>query len=235
MAGVGCAQDFDAALERVPLISAALLKALEGTPPFLARAEVQVTEKDSPQPTTASGMCAWQRNTLRWDINLSAVRSPLLPPRLLGAIRRFRLDPIVLLARGDAKASHLLLHGAKASLETALPKAGLARGRSRTRLGEETLDGQPCAKEKLALVFGKHAAEIFVWTPVRDKAAPVQVRINVSGESILVRFRDARAVKLDAKQFQVPSSYEKYTSPEDLAQSILWEQMKSKVGGALAK
>ena len=134
-------QDLEAALEDMPLISAALLKALDGSPAFMARAEVELKYETDSKPTKAVGVCAWQENKSRWDINVSQFNGPLLSPQAAAAMNRLKLGPIVVLARGDRKLTTLLLGGAKAYLESKILDPDRNRTRQRIALGDEMLDG----------------------------------------------------------------------------------------------
>src|SRR5207245_10697960 len=64
------AQDLEDVLAGMPVIGSALLEALRQAPDFMAKMEVQWTSQSSPKLATASGLCAWQTEHLRWDVNL---------------------------------------------------------------------------------------------------------------------------------------------------------------------
>jgi hypothetical protein len=189
-------QDLEAALEDMPLVSAALLKAMEGSTAFVARAEVEVKYQTDPKPTTAVGVCAWQEKMLRWDINVSQFSGPLVSPQTAGAVNRLKLGPFVLLARSDRKLATLVLSGAKAYLETNILDPDRNRPRQRIPLGNEVLDGESCAKEKFSLSFGKRRTDVVVWNSQEQLRSPRQVKIFLESGTVLVRFRAQRPLLL---------------------------------------
>jgi len=229
------AQDLEAALEDMPLVSAALLKALDGSPPFVARAEIELRYQTDEQPTKAVGICTWQQNKLRWDINVSKFSGPLLSAQAAEAVNRYKLGPVVILARGDQKLATLLLSGAKAYLESKILDADRNRPRPGVSLGNEVLDGQSCAIEKISLSFGKRLTDVVVWKSQDKPPLPSQVRISLKSGTVLVRFREPRNLTVGSNRFLVPPGCTKYAGFEDLIQSLLWERMKSGLGWHGAK
>ncbi len=231
---LGClwahAQDLEAVIEDMPLVSAALLRALDGAPAFTSRAEVEVNYMNDSKPTKAFGACAWQESKLRWDINIAQVTGPLVPAQTVGAVNRLKLGPVVLLAQGDRKLATLLLSGAKAYLESRILVPDRPRNRQPFTLGNEMLDGRACTKEKIPLKFGKRSSQVMVWKPQDRSSIPAQVQISLDNGTVLVQFREPRPLAVAASQFVVPTGCTKYTDFSDLIQSLLWERMKSGLG-----
>jgi hypothetical protein len=224
------AQDLEAALEDWPLVSAALLRVLEGSPPFVARAEVEVKYQTDAIATKALGICAWQKKNLRWDISLSQLRGPLLSPQVVGAVNQLRIGPVIVLAREDQKRATLLFSGAKAHLEAKIPHPDRDYNRPRMVLAHEMLEKQSCSREKFSWSFGKRKTDLVVWKSQDAPHLPLQVRIRLDNSTMLVRFREARELALGANRFLVPVGSTKYEDFADLMQSLLWQRLKSRLG-----
>jgi hypothetical protein len=232
--GFGCmrssGQDLEAALDDWPVVSAALLQALEGNPSFAARAEIEIRYHTETKPTTASGICAWQKGNLRWDISLTQLRGPLLSQQMIGAVNQLHVGPIIALARSGEKRTALLLSGAKAHLEATIPDPDRKHKRAQVELGRDMLGQQACSKERFSWTFAKRKAEVVVWKLPDAPRWPVQVRILLDNCLVLVRFREPRPLALGANRFVVPAGSAKYADFTDLIQSLLWQRMKSRLG-----
>ena len=100
-----------------------------------------------------------------------------------------------------------------------------------TRLGEETIDGQPCVKNKVVITDAKgQKREALVWNATSLKDFPVQLRITEGENTIEMRFRQVKFEKPEARQFEPPAGYTKYADFQQFMQAAMQKMMSSGVG-----
>ena len=222
-------QDISWLVEQAPTVSMVLVKALERTPALSARIEVNVSGPADPIPSAATGALESQAGSLRWDVKLGDIKSAQLSPNAKAIVRQINGDQFLLLTRSDLHANYLVLPGAQAYLEQALPT--LKSVGSKTPLGTENIDGRACSKEWQKLVQPNGAAvEVIVWRAKELKNVPVQVQVTDLGETIRLTLRDLHFRTLAADQFRVADGLAKYASMEDLVQAVVLEKMKKRMG-----
>jgi hypothetical protein len=222
-------QDISWLVEQAPTVSTVLVKALDKSPAFSARLEVNVSGPADPVPSAATGVLESQSGSLRWEVKLADIKSAQLSQNARAIVRQINGDQFLLLTRSDLHANYLVLPGAQAYLEQALPT--LKSVGSKTPLGSEKIDGRPCTKElqKLAQQNGT-AVEVVVWRAKELKNVPVQVQVTDLGETIRLTFHDLHFRPLAPDQFRVADGLAKYGSMEDLVQAVVLEKMKKRIG-----
>jgi hypothetical protein len=223
------AQDLTWLMDQAPSISAVLLRTFEKAQPFSARVDVRVSGKDDLMPSVASGRLEFENGKMRWEARLSDVHASQLTPNARAAVLQLNGDRFVLLTRTDEKTNYLVLPGARACLDGALP--GLKSSSRRKEIGEETISGHVCAKAARQLVTADGSAnEVITWHPKDSKGPPLQIQISHDGEVFLFRLGEVKLGKVPVEQFEVPASLTHYSSIEDLVQSILIDKVKRRMG-----
>jgi hypothetical protein len=91
-----------------------------------------------------------------------------------------------------------------------------------TVIGKETIDGHPCVKNKVVAAGDKgKQTEYTVWNATDLKNFPVQILTKEKTDTIILRYKDVRFVKPDAKQFDLPTGFAAYTDPNDLMKALV--------------
>ena len=80
---------------------------------------------------------------------------------------------------------------------------------------------------------GKRVA--LVWNAKALKDFPIQIQLDQDGQTMIMRFKDVRFEKPDAKQFEVPAGYTRYDSFQLLMQGAMMKMMGGAAGAAGAK
>ena len=89
----------------------------------------------------------------------------------------------------------------------------------KTSLGKETIDGHPCEKNKVVATNEKgEKHEVTVWNATDLKDFPIQMQMpdEQSGTSILMKFKNVKLGKPDAKLFDAPTGLTKYDDTQSL-------------------
>ena len=222
-------QDVSWLLDEAPVVSMVLVKSLEKCPAFSAKVEIHVSGKADPSPSDAAGTIESQGGNLRWEAKLGDIRSAQLSPNARAAVRQVNGEQFVVLTRADQKANYLVLTGAQACLQQPLPPLRLSS--ANPHAATERIDGRICSKERLrAVQSGGTTNDVVVWRAKDLKNLPVQIQFTDSGETIQVRFRDISVRSISTERFRIPGGLAKYSSVEDLVQSVVVERVKKRMG-----
>ena len=222
------AQDIGWMLERVPVVSMVLAKSFERFPSFSARAEVKLSGKADPIPSGASGTIECGAGNLRWDVKLRDINSAQLSESARALLKRANGENLMLLTRPRLAANQLVLSGARAYVEEALPKVKLAVSRA---VSNESIDGHPCVRERVTVLEEDgRTLEVMLWKATDLKRLPIQLRFTDAGEVIQVRLNNVRFREISARRFQVPVGLTKHENMEDLMQWVVVDKMRRRMG-----
>ncbi|HZQ48013.1 MAG TPA: hypothetical protein VFC07_13425 [Verrucomicrobiae bacterium] len=138
-------------------------------------------------------------------------------------LKQFGMDTVASISRPDKKTVYTLYPGLNAYFETTIPDAPPATaGKSKTdisKLGTETIDGHPCAKNKIVVTDDNGAThESTVWNASDLKNFPLKIEQTEGGQKVTMTFKDVKLDKIDASLFEVPSGAKKYDSMMTLMQ-----------------
>jgi hypothetical protein len=124
----------------------------------------------------------------------------------------------------DKKLTCQVYPGLKAYLEMAQPAVVQSKLKvEKQELGKETIDGHPCVKNKVIVTdeSGKKS-EAFSWNATDLKDFPIQVEISEQqGMTAVMRFKDIKLAKPDAKLFEAPAGFKKYTSQQEMQADMI--------------
>jgi len=97
-----------------------------------------------------------------------------------------------------------------------------------TPSGKETLDGHACIKNKTVVTDSLgHQKGYTVWNASDLNQFPVKIQTtNSLGESETTFYRNVKLAKPDAKLFELPAGYRKYTDLAAMMQDIMMKQMQ---------
>jgi hypothetical protein len=225
----GRAQDVGWLLDEAPVASALLVKALEKCPSFTGKVDLDVSGKADPVPTTATGTIQSLNGNLRWNVKLADIKSAQLSSNARAVVRQVNGDQFQLLTRADLKFNYLVLPGAQAYLEQPLPAIRLVTGKPSPVA--ERVEGRLCTKEHMRMLRPDGSTNaVIVWKAKELKNLPVQVQFTDSGETIQVRFRDISLQPVSPDQFRLAGGLTKYSSFEDLAQSVVIDRVRRRMG-----
>jgi hypothetical protein len=222
-------QDVSWLLDEAPVVSMVLVKVLDQCPSFSAKADIYVSGQADPSPSAATGAVEFQAGNLRWAVNLKDIASAQLSQNARAAVRQINGERFLLITRSDQKANNLVLPGARACVEQPLPAVRLAAVKSKAVT--EQAAGRTCSKERLRAVRADGTAnEVVVWRATDLKNLPVQIQFTDSGETIQVRFRDLSVRPIPSGQFRLSEGLSRYSSVEDMVQSVLLDRVKKRIG-----
>jgi hypothetical protein len=215
-------------------LNAAMLKLFGDVSSFTSKADVRMQEKGAKEPLTMTVDFAMLDGKVRMDLDIGAVKSKQIPAESLASFKAAGLDKIGTIVRPDRKLALLIYPSVKSYVEMPMSKEEAADmdrkfTLQKTRLGRESIDGHPCEKNKV-VVAGDNGAkhEAIVWYADDMKNFPLQMQMDQQQVTVVMRYRDVKLVRPDAKQFEAPATFTKYASNEELMQSAMLKMLGGK-------
>jgi len=208
-----------AALAQVPVagsgtgINVAFVKLFGPASAFTAKVETQVVDPYQQEVVRMPMDFAALDGKVRLEINLAQIQSKDFPAATLDKLKQAGLDRMVSVFRPDKKATYLIYPGVQSYQEVALTKGETEASEKglkleKTALGKETIDGQPCVKNKCIVRDGKATVfEAVTWNAAGLREFPLRIEMKEKANTVRMRFSQVRFVKPDAKQFELPANY----------------------------
>jgi hypothetical protein len=190
---------------------------------FSATMEFHVT---SPQggEMIMPGKIAFLGGKSRFDMDLSNMQGGHMPPQAAARMKQMGMGRMATITLPDKKLIYLIYPDMKAYMENAPAEKSAAPAEYKadvTRLGEETIDGHSCVKNKV-VVTGPDGAthESTVWNAADLNQFPVKIQTaSEKGMATVMLFKDVKLDKPDAAQFDLPADFTKYDNMMSLMMS----------------
>ena len=194
-------------------INTAFVKLFGDVAAFSARLDTQVLDRFQKEWVRMPVDFAVLDQKVRMDINLEQTTSKDLPASTIAGLKQAGMDRIVSIFRPDKKATFILYPVSKTYLTLPLAKGeseALEKGlrMEKTALGQETIDGHSCVKNKV-VVKNQQGAVLgaTTWNAADLKDLPIQIETREKDTTVIMRFKKVQFSKPDALQFEVPASY----------------------------
>jgi len=208
-------------------LNTAMLKLFGEVGGFTSKAEVRMQEKGSSEVMTMTVDFAMRDGKVRMDLDMGAVKSKQLPPETLAAFKVAGLDKLSTIVLPDRKSTLIIYPSVQAYAETPMPKdeaAGLGRKFKieKTRLGNETIDGHGCEKDKVVVSADNgERHEATVWYAADLKNFPIKVQMNQPQMTVVLQYRAVKLSQPDAERFEPPAGFTKHPTVEHLMQDAM--------------
>jgi Domain of unknown function (DUF4412) len=191
-------------------------------PNFSADMEFQVTG-DSSGDITMPGKFVSSEGKTRFEMNMSEMKtSKPLPPKAMEHMKQMGMDKYIMISRPDKKTTYVVMDGMKAYLENPMQDPEAAKPASDykmdvTKIGEETISGHSCIKNKVVTTDANGAShEATIWNATDLHDFPLKVASADNGKTMVMLFKNVKMDKPEASQFEPPSDYKKYSSYMEL-------------------
>jgi hypothetical protein len=200
---------------------------------FTATAEVTITDKSRPTPMQMDSSYAVLKGNVRTETDMSSMKGIALPPQAIAQMKQMGMDRTISIYRGDKKMMYLIYPGLKsyceinpADIQPADKKNQKEPQIQSTEVGKETVDGHPCAKDKVTITTddGKQH-EIMVWKASDMKDFPIQTEMQSGGATITTHFTDIKMSAPDASLFDPPTDYKMYGSVQEMMMANMQRMM----------
>lgn len=199
------------------------------TKSFTAEAEIQASGA-----TIVMGFSMLD-GKMRMETDLSKIKGAQMPPAMVQTMKDMGMDKMVNIVAADQKSMLLVYPGLKSYVAMPVPDDGTAGKEPKvetTKLGEETVEGQACVKNKVVVTSAtgeKH--EMTVWNAKELQDFPVQSEFADGPNKATMKFRNIKLAAPDAKGFELPADYEKFDGIPQLMQSAMMKKAAASPAG----
>lgn len=200
-----------------PRFDAAMTKLFGKHKDFSATLEFETDGGDQGPAMKVDGKMAQRDGKVRFEMDLSTVHSPNLPPQAMERMKQMGMDKVITISDPVAKRTILVYPNMNAYVEmpapdAANPSTNEADFKSEvTPEGSETLSGHPCDKNKVTVTGPDGSAHHFtVWNATDLDKFPLKIQTSENGSSFTMLFKDPKLEKPDAAEFSAPSDFKKY-------------------------
>jgi hypothetical protein len=212
-------------------LNTAMLKLFGEVTNFTSKADIRMVEKDTREPMSMSVEFAMLDGRARMDLDMMTLKSRQLPAEALASFKAAGLDKLATIVRPDRKVLLLVYPAIRSYAEVPMSKEEAAdmdrKYRvEKTRLGRETIGGQPCDKMKAVVTADsgeKH--EALVWCAAALKNFPLKMQMDQQSATVVMDYRDVKLVRPDPKLFEAPSGFTKYGTVEQLMQNAMMKML----------
>ncbi len=213
-----------------PSFGGSLTKLLGPNKAFSSVIEIQ-TKSPSGGALTLPGHMYFNDGKSRMELDMSKSMGTNIPPEAIAQIKAMGMDSIIIIARPEKKISYMAFPGLKAYFETEIPDTETAEATSKykvtsTELGQETVDGHPCVKNKFVLTDDQGTNhESTVWNATDLKQFPVKLETAEQGQPITILFKEVKLARPDDARFTPPTDFKRYDNYMALMQEELMKRM----------
>ncbi len=150
------------------------------------------------------------KGNVRTESDMTTMKGVNMPPQAIAQMKQMGMIRTVSIYRSDKKVLYLIYPVLKGYCEIT-PSAVQPTDKPEqkepkietTPLGKETVDGHPCAKNKLTITTddGKQH-EVIVWQASDMHDFPIQTEMQTGGATVTTHFRDIKMTPPDASLFE---------------------------------
>ena len=215
-----------------PQMNAATAKLFGDQQTFSAGIEVVIKQGEE---MMLPGKIAFDNGKARIEMNMSDAKGGMMAQNA-AQMKAMGMDQFVVIARPDQKATYMIFPGLKSYAPAPDSDPGstnlAALKLESTKLGEETIDGLECVKNK-AVVTDEQGKknEFTVWNAKSLKDFPVKIQTTDNGVEMSMFFKNVKFTKPDGAQFNPPGEFTKYDDMMTMMQQAVMKRMQQQPGG----
>lgn len=187
----------------------------------------KMTMNGAGKPVTQEMSLAMLDGKMRMDVDL--IKGSQMPPKTIERMKLMGMDRMVTIERPDKKVTFQIFPSMQAYSETPFDASRSGSAASdfkmeKTKIGDETIDGHPCVKNKVVITDAKGGKqEGLVWNAKDLRDFPLQMEMQGDDTKINMHFTKISMDKPDAKLFEPPAGFTKYKDQNELLRT---EMMK---------
>ncbi len=212
-----------------PQINAAMAKLFGDNQAFSANIDMSIKMRNDTM--SLPGKIAFDNLKSRFEMNLSDAKGGSFPPGMADQMKSMGMDRMVVISRPDQKSTYMVYPGLRAYAP--MPEASTTSTNiddfkvEITKLGEETVEGQACVKNKVVVTDEKGKPhESTVWNAKDMKNFPVKIQTVEQGSDVTLVFKNVKLAKPEASQFEPPAGYKKYDNFMTMMQTEVMQRMQ---------
>jgi hypothetical protein len=172
----------------------------------------------------------------RLDIDLTQSKGTQMAPGMAAQLKTMGMAEMTIITATNKDTQLLIYPGLKSYAEikstTATGTNDAAKAKmTPTELGKESIEGHPCVKNKVIITDAQgKTSEAIVWNASDLKNFPVRIDTTDENTKNSMIFSAVKFDKPDAKLFDAPAGYTRYTSVEAMLQQMVTKIMQGADG-----
>jgi hypothetical protein len=211
-----------------PGANPALAKVFGKHTSFSAKAQMLVM--DATGKETMSGPITYSMldGSTYWGMDLSQMKSDQIPPQAVASMKQMGMTEMVMVNKVGAKTMLLIYPGMKAYAEMPVTAEAATTEPSDIKvesIGEETVNGHKCQKNKVTITDGGKSQILYTWTATDLKDFPVRVEFSDPNSKVQMDYSDIKLEKPDAKLFEPPAGFTSYPTLQAMMQGEMMKRM----------
>ncbi|HEY1173867.1 MAG TPA: DUF4412 domain-containing protein [Verrucomicrobiae bacterium] len=219
----------------MPGSNPALAKVFGKNTAFSAKADLKVSDAAGKETMSGEIKYAFLEGSTYWGMDMSQMKSAQIPPQAAASMKQMGMAEMVMVSKAGAKTALLVYPGMNAYAEMPVPAeaAGDSKADIKTEaVGEETVNGHKCKKNKVTITENGKTQTLFTWNATDLKDFPVRVEVPDNGNGkVQMDYKDIKLEKPDAKLFEAPAGYTRYDNVQALLQGEMMKRMGGGAGG----
>ena len=173
---------------------------------------------------TMSVKLAHAEGKAHMEMDMSSMPGSRIPPQAAAHMKQMGMSKLTMIIRRDKGLSYMVYPDMKAYTETVTGEKYAAISEYKadvTKLGQETIDGHDCVKNKVVVTDPAGSAhESTVWNATDLKEFPVKIQTTAAnGNAMVLFFKDVKLGAPDDAQFDPPPDFKKYDDMMSLMMS----------------
>jgi hypothetical protein len=180
---------------------------------------------------TMVGKIAYDAGKSRFEMDITQIKGGGLAPQQAAQVKAMGMGEIIAITRPDTKQSYLVYPGLESYAIMPLTEidgnASDAKFKVEvTELGKETVEGQPCVKNKVIVTDDKGKThEATTWNATNLKKFPIKMETQQDGQPVTMLYRNIKLTAPAASQFEPPASFTKYDNVMSLMQGAMMKRI----------
>lgn len=200
----------------------AFLRIFDQHKAFSATADMKISGAGQSDSMNVVFGLALADNNVRFDVDLANAKGPMISPEVISQMKAVGMDRVTSIMRMDRKRLYIIYPGLRSYADMVIPEqSAQSLGKnlkvSRAPQGKEAVGSHSCTKVLLTLTDDQGRTQTMTsWEASDLKGFPVQAQMVENGQNILVKLRDVKLSRPEAKLFEPPSGYKKYDDIQSL-------------------
>jgi hypothetical protein len=195
-----------------PDFDTALMKLFGNNSGFSAIMDVHTT-RASGDTMSMTGNIALLDGNSRFEMDMANMQGGRMSAQTVAHMKQMGMSKMVAISRRDKKLTYLIYPDMQAYMEQPTPKtvASVSDYKSETtKLGQETIDGHPCIKNKVVVTAPDGAIhESTVWNATDLKNFPIKIQMSKQGVNTVMLYKDIKMGRPAAGLFDPPANFKK--------------------------
>lgn len=194
----------------------------KANPVFSATMQTSINGPQGVMSVTSTTI--YDHGNSRSEMNMANVSAPNVPPGAVAQMKAIGMDDVVTIATAAKTNIYTIYPNLKAYVSMPLPSAAAGVPKADvqiTKLGDETVAGHSCVKNKVVVTTGGETHEFTAWNATDLNNFPVQIAISEQGMSATMTYQNITFGHVSASQFLPPTGYKSYNSVPELMQAAM--------------